>query len=180
MSDRQRIILQAALRLVRSYGTHKTTVADIAREAHVGVGTVYLEFTSKDALFGALSRQVHARVLALVEQELQRRGRLALRLRRAFDARFEAFAATTEARHGLDLVHCARCASIGKAHAAFLEREQALLAAAIAEKSGGGLAAALQRAYIAFVPPLLTRTNIASLREALPAHHDLVLARFDA
>ena len=38
--DRRLLILEAAGRLFRHYGPFKTTVADIAREARVGVGTV--------------------------------------------------------------------------------------------------------------------------------------------
>lgn len=174
------MILKAALRLVRSYGTHKTTVADIAREARVGVGTVYLEFTSKEALFGALSRQVHGGILDAVAAALRSEGSLRDRLGAAFTVRFDGFAATTRARHGLDLVHSTRCRAIGKTHAAFLEREAELLAGALADDPEPlETAHALQRAYVAFVPPRLTSSNAAALSKVLPAHHRLVLARFE-
>lgn len=47
-------ILDAAARLIAHYGYDKTTVSDIAREAGVSKGAVYLHWASKEALFEAL------------------------------------------------------------------------------------------------------------------------------
>lgn len=47
MEKRQAIIL-AALRLFVAHGAHAVTMAQIADEASVGVGTVYRNFTSKE------------------------------------------------------------------------------------------------------------------------------------
>ncbi|HTX92295.1 MAG TPA: TetR/AcrR family transcriptional regulator [Anaerolineales bacterium] len=47
-------ILAAASRLVAHYGFNKTTVDDIASEAGVSKGAVYLEWPGKDELFDAL------------------------------------------------------------------------------------------------------------------------------
>ncbi len=47
-------ILDAAARLVAHYGYDKTTVSDIAHEAGVSKGAVYLHWASKEALFEAL------------------------------------------------------------------------------------------------------------------------------
>jgi len=47
-------ILDAACTLILRYGYQKTTIADIAREAGVGKGTIYLHWTTRDALFAAL------------------------------------------------------------------------------------------------------------------------------
>ena len=63
MADRRVLILQAAERLLGHYGLQKTTVADIAREAKIGVGTVYLEFNSKDAIISELSDAKYRHVL---------------------------------------------------------------------------------------------------------------------
>lgn len=55
MSDeREQRILDSAERLVLHYGYDKTTISDIAKEADVAKGTVYLHFDSKDDLFEAL------------------------------------------------------------------------------------------------------------------------------
>jgi len=52
--DRETRILDAAAALVLHYGLDKTTVDDIAREAGVSKGAVYLHFKSKDDLMEAL------------------------------------------------------------------------------------------------------------------------------
>ena len=62
-NERRTLILECATRLFRHYGFTKTTVADIAREARVGVGTFYLVFASKDAIVEELSATAHNRVL---------------------------------------------------------------------------------------------------------------------
>jgi TetR/AcrR family acrAB operon transcriptional repressor len=55
MSDeRQERILDAASQLIVRYGYDKTTVEDIAREAGVSKGAIYLHFRSKETLFEAL------------------------------------------------------------------------------------------------------------------------------
>jgi AcrR family transcriptional regulator len=47
-------ILDAASTLILRYGYHKTTIDDIAREAGVGKGTLYLHWNTREALFTAL------------------------------------------------------------------------------------------------------------------------------
>ena len=47
-------ILDAASKLIVHYGYDKTTVSDIAREAGVSKGAIYLHWASKDDLFEAL------------------------------------------------------------------------------------------------------------------------------
>ena len=51
---REAQILDAAAELFVHYGYDKTTVSDIAREAGVSKGAIYLHFESKDELFEAL------------------------------------------------------------------------------------------------------------------------------
>ncbi len=50
-------ILDALATLITRWGYGKTTVDDIAREAGVGVGTVYRHFPNKEALLVALMRE---------------------------------------------------------------------------------------------------------------------------
>jgi AcrR family transcriptional regulator len=47
-------ILEAAARLITHYGFDKTTMEDIAHEAGVSKGALYLVWSSKDKLFDAL------------------------------------------------------------------------------------------------------------------------------
>ncbi len=53
-STRSTRILQAASRLIVHYGFDKTTMDDIAREAGVSKGALYLEWPGKERLFDAL------------------------------------------------------------------------------------------------------------------------------
>lgn len=52
--EREQKILNAAVTLFLHYGYDKTTVSDIAREAGISKGAIYLHFKSKDALLEAL------------------------------------------------------------------------------------------------------------------------------
>lgn len=52
--EREQRILDAASKLIVHYGFDKTTVSDIARDAGISKGAIYLHFDSKDALFEAL------------------------------------------------------------------------------------------------------------------------------
>ena len=71
---RRQLVLQTAARLLRHYGPMKTTIADIAREAGIGVGSVYLEFCSKDDIVEALSSDGHGRVIAAMRDALSVEG----------------------------------------------------------------------------------------------------------
>lgn len=52
--ERAHRILDAAAALILRWGYNKTTVDDIAREAGVAKGTIYLHWKMKEDLFGAL------------------------------------------------------------------------------------------------------------------------------
>lgn len=59
--EREQRILDAAADLILHYGYDKTTVSDIAREAGVSKGAIYLHFDSKKTLFDALlQREINA------------------------------------------------------------------------------------------------------------------------
>jgi AcrR family transcriptional regulator len=55
---RREEILAAARRVFAREGFGGTTIADIAREASIALGTVYLYFSSKEDVFAALSDQL--------------------------------------------------------------------------------------------------------------------------
>jgi TetR/AcrR family acrAB operon transcriptional repressor len=61
--QREQRILDAATRLFAHYGFDKTTVSDIADEAGISKGAVYLHFKSKDDLFEALLYREGERML---------------------------------------------------------------------------------------------------------------------
>jgi AcrR family transcriptional regulator len=183
-AKRRTLILEAAGRLFRHYGPFKTTVADIAREAGIGVGTVYLEFRNKDAILGALSGRRHRRVLEAT-REAWGDGRPASEaLARALTARFEAFlGCADDGAHGADMLACA-CPAIEEAHRAFVEAERELFAELLDEAASRGDLAiqdpledarALLHAYCAFAPPHLFDRRADALRRDLTRLHRLVL-----
>jgi AcrR family transcriptional regulator len=53
-ADRKKRILQVAERLFSHYGPAKTTMADIAKDVGIGVGTLYLDFSSKEEILEEL------------------------------------------------------------------------------------------------------------------------------
>ena len=68
--EREQRILDAAVNLIVHYGYAKTTVEDIAREAGVSKGAIYLHYKSKDELFeqlllretGKVTEQLYERI----------------------------------------------------------------------------------------------------------------------
>jgi AcrR family transcriptional regulator len=67
-------ILDAALSLFGRYGYRRTSIDDIAREAGIAKGTVYLSFASKDEVFRAVSEALVERMLAKAEAARQQPG----------------------------------------------------------------------------------------------------------
>jgi len=63
-------ILDAASTLILRYGYHKTTVDDIAREANVGKGTLYLHWKTREALFAALILREKIAMAEDIKQQL--------------------------------------------------------------------------------------------------------------
>jgi AcrR family transcriptional regulator len=184
-AERRRIILDAAERLLRHYGPLKTTIADIAREASVGVGSVYLEFTSKDAILEELSTRRYAQVLAAMQEAAGKDGlRYEARLRAMLDARCEALLGVADAGpHARDLVHCG-CAGVKTARERFVAAERALLsdllragarAREFAVEDAESTTRALLRAYASFTPPWIFAAPPAELRQAHAAMHALVI-----
>ncbi len=66
--DKREAILQAAWGLIRHYGYGKTTIDDIAREAGVGKGTIYLYFRSKTDIMLALTDLTNQRITSELER----------------------------------------------------------------------------------------------------------------
>jgi TetR/AcrR family fatty acid metabolism transcriptional regulator len=56
--DKKQQIVQAAIKVFAEKGLEKAKIADIAREAGIGKGTVYEYFSSKEDLFSAIEQFV--------------------------------------------------------------------------------------------------------------------------
>jgi AcrR family transcriptional regulator len=187
MSDAQRreIIRKAAERLLSHYGPQKTTIADVAREAGVGVGTVYLEFPSKEALVEELSSARYGAVLEAMRAATRAEGRTwGERLVGAIDARLSAYLAHAgEGAHACDLFHCSNPA-VKSASERFHEDERALVAGILREGTLAGEldvaepelgARAILRAYGSFTPPWIFMGEKDDLFRLIAAVHAIVL-----
>jgi len=164
--ERRNAILQCAARLFSHYGQSKTTVADIAREAQVGIGTVYLVFSSKEAIVEELSSSAHERVLAAMKEVAEARGgdSFSERLAGVLETRVAMFQKLNqEGQHACELVHC-KNGPVKSVHAKFQADERALLqqileqAAVMGELSASDTkraAGLVQRAYATLSPPWL-------------------------
>ncbi len=89
--DKRAAILVAALVLFGRYGYRRTSIDDLAREAGIAKGTVYLYFDTKESIFRALCGSVMARVLAEAEAAARASLPLRARLRRVLAAKFDYF-----------------------------------------------------------------------------------------
>ena len=67
----QEIILDAAERQLSHYGFNKMTMGDLAEEAGIGVGTIYLHFAGKADVAIAVIERSNQRVVELLEAEAQ-------------------------------------------------------------------------------------------------------------
>ncbi len=68
--ERAHRILDAAAELIGRWGYDKTTIDDVARQAGVAKGTIYLHWRTRDALFAALLRRERVWML----EEMRRSG----------------------------------------------------------------------------------------------------------
>jgi len=159
---RQRIILAAAERLLEHYGVYKTTVADIAREASIGVGSVYLEFGSKDDIIRRVAGLKHGGILDELESTARADAPAADRLGELLDTRARAFRRfMTSDGHKRDLIHC-QCGPVLAAWRAYRASERALVASLIEAGVSSGefsvtdaqeTADVVIAAYASFEPP---------------------------
>ena len=184
-NDRRLQILRAAERLLRLYGPRKTTVADVANEAHVAVGAVYLEFASKDVLVEELSHARYTAVLVHMRQASALPSRpYRERLRDALDARVEAFLG--EASAGAKACEMFACPSppVRAASERYKAEEAAFFAGLLREGTRAGefevarpeaVAHALLDAYLSLSPPSLFEIPRDEIGPRLRAMHELVL-----
>ncbi|MEM6273697.1 MAG: helix-turn-helix domain-containing protein [Myxococcota bacterium] len=121
-------VLAAAERLLRRTGYRGTTISSVAQEADIAVGTVYLDFASKDAIVRELSKRsyesVLARVRAVAAEAESAAGALQAALEERTLALHELWAADPHAR---DLFDCRACGEVARTRQDFERDEQRLL-----------------------------------------------------
>ncbi len=88
-SDKHQRIIDAAVRVFARKGYYSSWVADIAREAGVAVGTVYLYFRTKDQILVNLFREKMALFVASLARGLGREPDPPAKLRRLIRHHFE-------------------------------------------------------------------------------------------
>jgi TetR/AcrR family transcriptional regulator, regulator of autoinduction and epiphytic fitness len=81
-------ILEAAQKLFSQYGYRRTSIDDIAREAEIAKGTVYLSFKSKEQIFRALCENLAERVVTDAAAAASLDGPLENRLRAILEAKY--------------------------------------------------------------------------------------------
>jgi AcrR family transcriptional regulator len=105
VDDKRQRILEAARKRFRYYGVRKTTMQEIARDADVAVGTLYLYFKDKDGLLVACTDEYVSRHRRQAEAILACDASAADKLRRYILDRFRASQATRAGgdRHAAEL-----------------------------------------------------------------------------
>ncbi|MFQ6615076.1 MAG: TetR/AcrR family transcriptional regulator, partial [Fidelibacterota bacterium] len=74
MDNKAEKIIRAAIQVFAEKGLEKGKIADIARTAGIGKGTVYEYFSSKDEIFDAIEQFVIEDMLQDIETILQSGG----------------------------------------------------------------------------------------------------------
>jgi AcrR family transcriptional regulator len=103
--SRRAEILDAALQVFGQYGYRRTSMDDVARQADIAKGTIYLSFTSKEEVFQALSERLSQRMLVGAEAASRRPGTTAGKLAAMHAAWFGTYAETiTRSPHAAELL----------------------------------------------------------------------------
>ena len=141
-AEKRTAILEAAQRCFWRHGVRRTSIDDVAREAGVAKGTVYLHFESKEDLFGTLTRELCTEALAAVRTELDGSGPLQRRLTGALDAKIGRFhrllAGSPHAAELLESKTAVAAPSVSELDTAFRKAlEQALAEARVGRDSRG-------------------------------------------
>lgn len=93
MSDKRTSIVNAAIRVFARKGLEKGKIADVAKEAGIGKGTVYEYFKSKEDIFSAIEMSVMGEMMGqvdrLVAEALSPTEKVQLIMQRGTDVLFE-------------------------------------------------------------------------------------------
>lgn len=79
--DKLHLILDAAYELFGSNGFYETKMSDIANQAGIAKGTLYLYFTSKEQLFAAMTQRDFDQFIGDIEYGIRQRQTLEQRLK---------------------------------------------------------------------------------------------------
>ena len=163
MNDATRTrILDAAERLLGRYGYKKMTVSDLAAEAGIGKGTVYLSFRSKEeAVLGTVERmidEVCAEMERIAATDAPVRERVRAMLMARIFVRFEHVSGYRESLH--DLLGSLRPVLV-EGRSKHFEREADILARLVPRR----IARALILATYGFLPYALSPAELGDRRK---------------
>ncbi len=185
MTDRRSMILKVAEELLRHYGVRKTTMGDIARAAEIGVGTIYIEFSSKDAILEELASSRHRHVLGCMKRATKSVTSFPEQFRAVMDARISAFMdLARKGAHAAELVHCGDCEPVQRAFDDFRGKQHAFLRDFLAQAHESGQASVedpeltarvILQAYASFSPPDIFDIEAERRRDLLAGTHELIL-----
>jgi AcrR family transcriptional regulator len=165
-NETRRAILEAARQRFLHYGYKKTTIDEIAADANIGKGTVYLYFTSKEDILLTIAREVKRNITeqmraiagSLGTPEERLRGMLLASILSVNDA-------ARAASHGIELVDELLRPQLMHCGQAEREAQMALVEGVLCEGIAKGTFAAtdtpgqttvhLFTALVAFYPPYL-------------------------
>jgi AcrR family transcriptional regulator len=175
MSDlsRRERILAAAERLFQHYGQKKTTMADIARDVGIGVGSLYLDFPSKEALLSELALK-RSRAVSEAMERARSITPTSERIVAMLEARVEALLRVAEEGiHACELITCGSSVESKGAPGLGAEARRALAAELELGKRSGEIDCgaidevldALDVAFMALSPPFLFRHEPARAKE---------------
>jgi AcrR family transcriptional regulator len=149
-------LLAAAERVLADKGLHETKISDIAAAADVGVGTFYLHFPTKEALFDAVVEDTMRRFKATIDT-----ARLStddpIGQMRAANAAFCRFACDNREVFRIVFGHAA-------AYNEVIRRAQALFAADVEESFREGVA---RGAFVPLPPALVAQAVIGMATQVL-------------
>jgi TetR/AcrR family fatty acid metabolism transcriptional regulator len=94
--DKPQQIIDAAVRVFARNGFYNSRVSDIAREAGIASGTIYLYFKTKDEILVTLFREKMAAFVASLRAEIAREGDPEAKIRRLVRLHFEVLEASPD------------------------------------------------------------------------------------
>jgi TetR/AcrR family transcriptional regulator, fatty acid metabolism regulator protein len=94
--DRPQQIIDAAVRVFARSGFYNSRVSDIAREAGIASGTIYLYFKTKDEILVTLFREKMAAFVAALRTEIARERDPEAKIRRLIRRHFEVLEASPD------------------------------------------------------------------------------------
>ena len=149
-------LLSAAVRVLAAKGLHASKIADIAAAADVGVGTFYLHFPTKEALFGAVVEETVARLKAAVDAA-RAAAHDPLEKMRAANAAFCRFAHENREVFRIVFGH-------GAAYHDVVHRAQALFAADVEQTIRDGIASGV---FVPLPPALVAQALVGMATQVL-------------